>query len=542
MMICDRPFKAFCLTLGAVALMSCGSAATSSGDGTSDSGGSAATTSTDDSVSSAMPADVVLSSPTASSSASSNLAVGKAVRKAAGDATGEDFAAKKEALQALLDGEGECSFTFSFPDTSPPDCYGPDLVYANHPEASIKDSDVTNGDSGFTDTDGDGGLPTGDLGFWNATEGTEACAAAKMNQLIAKAASKVDNMVSLFGVMACAGKKAGLDLPAVGASINLAEALAANATVTGLTVSAATLARLSDDSAGNAVYRSSLEVSIVANVGGQEATQTGELTLTHVVTAADESTYRGKLSFALHNSTFLVGGCSQAQTGSTSAGVISYEKVSATVLRQEFQGAEFCGASADVFDANYDISPADKVTEANLDGWSGDWKTGLFEINPVDGTGSVAYAWQAGSNDGASRVLNVSVAAAADGSASGTAYFGYGPDVVLNTDVGTIDGFYCNWAGPNNRSTRSSLAQRQVLARAAGAADFTASSSNIAYAPTNSCDSSGTDGSGNNFGFGSSSFTSAVMDNDAAMGTAVTNDLIDLADVSFTLPTAPASL
>ena len=67
------------------------------------------------------------------------------------------------------------------PQVESPLCYGPAVDYEMHPDAS--GSDPTSGQ-----------LPTGDLGLWVETEpGTDtACAAAKLNELVAKAAYNVD--------------------------------------------------------------------------------------------------------------------------------------------------------------------------------------------------------------------------------------------------------------------------------------------------------------------------------------------------------------
>src|SRR3989338_2321238 len=81
------------------------------GDGTST---STTTTTTTGETSSTVPGDIVLSSPTATtSSASTSLSAGlvRAATKLAGDPTGNDYVAKKEALQELITGEGDCAFT-----------------------------------------------------------------------------------------------------------------------------------------------------------------------------------------------------------------------------------------------------------------------------------------------------------------------------------------------------------------------------------------------------------------------------------------------
>lgn len=513
----------------------------SSSGGSSSGGGDLTVTDT----SATVPSDIVLSSPTASAS-SQSIAVrtGKAAEDPGSD-NPDDYASKREALQELIAGAGECSFEPDFIGASRPNCYGPSITYNNHPEAQTKDADTVDGDvdNNPSDTDGDDTLPSGDLGIWSALEGTQACSAAQMNFLVDSVAAKVDNVVNLFGAMACAGRKAGLELPAAGETLDLSSAMSTHATISGITVSSASVARLDDDADGNAVFQSTLAISV--SVGGQS--QSGTLILKHVPTSADNSTYEGKLSMAISSSTFdQAGGGNCANTGAqgtTDAGTILYSKTAANAIAYELKFGQFCGGTTDPFDSNNDIDPADRVDPSfpttNPDGWANDWHYGRFNINPENGTGSVAYAWQAGAGDGASRVFNMTTTAASDGSESGTAYFGFGP-AVDDDAVGTINGFYCNWAGPDNRRTLATAAQRQVIARTASGSDFTATSSAIGYAPTNSCTSSGDDGSGNAFTFATDS---GSMDNDTnTPNTAVASELIELSAIEFTLPSRPPDL
>lgn len=532
---------------GLVLAAACGGSGTTTSSSSSSSGGSSSgggdLTVTD--TSATVPSDIVLSSPTASASSQSIAVRTGKVAEGSGTDTAGDYASKREALQELIAGAGECSFVPVFTGANRPNCYGPTINYNNHPEAQTKDADTVDSDGNNpSDADGDDSLPSGDLGLWSALEGTQACSAAQMNYLVSNVAVKVDNVVNLFGAMACAGRKAGLALPAVGETLSMSDAMTTHATISGITVSAASIARLDDDADGNAVFQSTLSIS-VTGPGGQ--TQSGTLILKHVPTSSDNSTYKGKLSMALSSSTFDQAGggncANTGATGTTDAGTILYSKTAANAVAYELKFGQFCGGTTDPFDSNNDIDPADRVDPSfpttNPDGWANDWHYGRFSINPLNGTGSVAYAWQAGAGDGASRVFNMTTEAASDGSESGTAYFGFGP-AVFDDAVGTINGFYCNWAGPDNRRTLAESAQRQVIARAAAASDFTASSSAIGYAPTNSCTSTGNDGSGNSFSFATESGT---MDNDVTTAnTAVTNEMIDLADVVFTLPSRPPDL
>ena len=80
-------------------------------------------------------------------------------------------------------------------------CYGPDLVYVNHP------SDST-----------DGTLPGGDLGIWTAYNDNttqEACAVGQMNLLMDKIGRKVDLAMGITAMMICAAKNDGLTKPTI---------------------------------------------------------------------------------------------------------------------------------------------------------------------------------------------------------------------------------------------------------------------------------------------------------------------------------------
>lgn len=512
----------------AVSLGACGSSSSSATPGTT--GDATDTTS----VSNAVPGDVVLASPTASTSASASISVGKSTHKTlAGDATTESYDDKKAATEALRTGTGECGFTppMDAPPTMP-ECYGPKVAYTGHADGS-----PSNGD-----------LPNGDVGIWDAYEGTEACAAAQMNYLISAVSKRVDTMINMFNNMACVGKKEGILLPAIGATVDIKSALETKSTMTGITVNTATIERLADDADGNPVYKSIASVTI--------GTHTGTATLKHIKTGTDA--YKGKLSMTISNATAMSPmNCTGAAAGSVHAAVISYAKTSATSVVYEMNFAEFCGADATPLDSNNNIARTDAFNPTtNLTGWGSDWNYALFNLNPSNGTGTVAYAWQAGFGDERTRVLDATVTAAADGSASGTAYYGFGPDVNGTATLGTIEGFICNWAGPDgatqsNPRTSSALitagkewpiAQKQTLTRAAGGTEYTPASSSIKYAPEKSCDKFGATPDFHFQAVRDGTFLN--LDNDITDSTLVTNDLIDIGEITtnFTLPTPPTDV
>lgn len=508
----------WCLLSG-MALAGCGAAGTSSGNPST-------------TTASAVPSDLVLSSPTASTAVAASRS--KGLRKATGDPTTSDYLSKQAALQALINAAGDCAFTLQLPTVTPPACYGPALTFSSHPEATTPDSNTT--DNGADDDDGT--LPTGDLGLWNTNEGSEACAAAQMNYVVDAVARRVDNFIKLFGVAICAQKKAGLSLPAVGETLNLATAMQTHAQVIGLTVTTLALGRQANTTGGHAVYH----MTFTGTLGfAGNITKESQITLTHIPTAEDNSTYRGQLS--IRQSNLAEGGMNCASvgaTGSVDATTILYEKTAADNLIYLLNDAEFCGATTNPFDSQMNIAPSDKASLTNPEGWANNWDYGLFRFNPSAGTGVVAYAWQAGMNDQQARVLNVTTSAQTDGRITGTAYFGFGPEVAATSGLGTIDRFICNWAGPGGAITSQNYTgvakvQRQGLVRATGGAAFTSVESDLAitYAPTTTCNT--------NSGFVYQS-SDGSMTNDNASGTAVTNGLLDVSQLSFTMPTRPSDL
>lgn len=521
-------------------LTACGSS-----DGTSTTAAASST-----SVTRAVPTDVAIASPTASTSGSSSVSAGKSVGKAlAGDATNNSYKAKQDSAEALQAGTGDCGFTPSLTLPTPPACYGPQINYTNQPDGSPTT----------------GSLPVKDTGFWNLTEGTEACAAAQMNFLINSVATRVDMMMNMFNNMVCVGKKAGLALPtAAGGSTNFKTALGEKSTHSGITINTATIERLADDSDGNAVYKSTVSVTM--------GTHTGTAILKHIITgtdAAGNNNYKGKLSMTMSNETAMdTSNCTGAAAGSVNAGVVKYVKSSATSLIQEVNYAEFCGADASPLDSSNNIVRTNTFNSStNKTGWGSNWNHGLFSLDPTTGMGTVAYSWQAGYGDGRTRVLNATVTQAADTSASGTAYYGFGPDVNGTGTLGSIEGFICNWAGPNgavfgvtNRLNRTNAlmtvstparevnnAQKQILARAVGGTVFTttAANSKITYAPANSCNKATPLNAAFTF-IAVNPVTSAALShtNDISTAAAVTHNLALVSEISsnFTLPTAPADV
>lgn len=463
-----------------------------------------------------IPTDVVISSPTAELSevAASIIAKNVDITKADTEFTvASDYITKKLSFLSLASGENDCVFEWTESDLTEPSCYGPAINYQDHPDS--------------VDGQEDGGMPQHDLGLWNEDEGSMACAAAQTNYLVNVVASKLDNMMFLQGAIACAGNKAILELPEVGASKDLLTEMSDYMDVTGVNITSATLERLAD-SETYPVYQTT--------VNSSTDTSTSEYNLKHIKTSEDNSTYKGKLSYKI---SYPDGDCESEMVDDTSltvAGTVLYEKKSEELVILEMNYANFCGSSTDPFDENNDIDPADRVSDTNQDGWAHDWNYALFNLNPSNGEGSVIYSWQAGMESW-TRVFNISTDVADDGSAIGDAYYGWGPDSA-DEERGTIYGMICNWVGPGgflgsqDYNDVQEIAQWQGLTRAVDETVFGASDSKIKYAPTVSCSCEE--------GFMYSS--SEDMTNDNPNGEAVINELLDLDAAVFAEPLRPADL
>lgn len=505
------------------------------------------------------PSDLALASPTASSSASASLNALKKVEASELEADA-DYLTKKAAIEDLLSGEAttveDCAFTLNLlTNTNNASCYGPTITYTNHPNATTKDSNTTDADAANSpnDTDGDGSLPGGDTGIWRSTvDGTtEACAAGQANAKISGIATQVDSAMLAMASMICIADVSGLALPAEGASLDLTTQVASGFSTNdvGLTVTSATLARDDDDADGNAVYLANLVGTGTTAAG---SAQTVAVRLKHIPTTADNSTYKGKLSFTVSTDDGTKpGNCSQmgvTVTGQTDAVSIGYEKTSTSSLTYELNSGNFCGKEADpyVSTTNFTVDSSKRLqAPTTVTGWGNNYNYALFNYNPSDGTGDFQFAWQAGAGDGNTRVMNVSVETSG-GVTTGTAFFGFGP-AVFETDAGTIDRMICNWAGPNgavpaNQHTGVAFAQKQVMTLDATSGLFIPSSSNITYAPTmtygtvSACNSDGTDGSGNTFTF--------TDDKGNAVSTSVTNNLVAVSTIatSVSAPTPPTDV
>lgn len=501
-------------------LYKCNETTTTDGDDT-DSDDSSAITSA---LIAAFPTDLIIASPAEAIPS----AIPAYLKNAAAADFADSFEAKKETLTEIFAGDevSECTFTFSpLAGSQNATCYGPSLYYLSHPDSIAE---------GIINTDGN--LPGGDLGIWDETEGgTEACAAAQLNMKVNNIAGLVDSIIFTMASLKCVAEANSLELPAAGSSLDLTDEVttAYSTNSIGLTVSAVAIARESNDADGNEVYVSTI-AGTFASPASASVTETMSCRLKHIPTNDDNTFYKGKISCTMSESTSSASGnCAQfATAGQTQAFSIAYEKSSATSLSYELNSGNFCGANADpyVSSTNYTVDRTKVASATDTDGWGNNFNFARFTVNPSTGAGDFHFGWQAGMGDGWTRSMNGSVTSSGT-TTTGTLYFGFGPDIAGTADPATLNGMFCNWAVAGS-ATHDTIAatkvSRQVITQNSSGI-FEVTSSNITYAPTNSCDSAGTP-----FCYGKTA-SPTFCD-------AVTNNLVDVSSATFATPTAPTDV
>jgi hypothetical protein len=489
------------------------------------------------------PSGLAISSPTASTGSSSFSAlIKKSLQPKNLSIDPEaDFATKAEALADLAAAEGG-SCTFSLPNfNSPgdPTCYGPQLWYINHLDWTGSGNLGTEGDNNAAN------LPGGDLGIWSASEaGGEACASAKVNTSISNIASKTDAALSVIAAVSCIANTNSLALN-VGDIEDLTTELDTALTDTDYSVSSATIERLDDTSSGNEINK--ISITILKN--GNAFLQ---LELKHSPDSSDASLYEGILS-VLQNKTI------EAQDHGFS---LIYKQTSSN-LDYQLRYADFDATPSFSSMFNNGIL---KINQADPDGggpqnaWDNFSQTSLSRNLSTEKT-LFNYSWQAGVQDSHTRVFQLTTEKSGSVS-TGIAFFGFGDNFDQSsgdTTDGQLKKFICNWAGPGQNHTTFGLdeyAQKQTI-QTNSSGVFEEVSSNISYAPVNSCNMTA---SQNNTDVGNANtnkefwYWTGTQNNppggasawDAAdyAQPAVNNDLVDISDPSSgystsDIPTAP---
>lgn len=341
------------------------------------------------------------------------------------------------------------------------ECYGPTVDYESHPDATVSPAD--------------GELPSGDVGMWAETDAVtgQACAASELNARMAGLQDR--SIASLMGLasLVCTANVNGIAMPdATTPSVDLTTLMSATDT----TFNSATISY--DSSTGAYSYHLDFQYA-------PSASYDIVVDMQHIPSTTTPGVYDGQISY-LVNDTFLGGNCPTNDI--TYNGSLQYSRNSATDIQVQVRQGQFCEHDSDGRDSNNLVDPGNKYNAStNPTGWGNNFSIFTANYDPTTLDGNYSYAWQAGPNDDNARVFNLKANAS---SSTAVAYFGYGDDI--ETTNGSIEGFICNWAGPEADHTIVEKAQYQAVEVDATAGTIAATASQITYAPTNSCDYDGT--------------------------------------------------
>lgn len=391
------------------------------------------------------------------------------------------------------------------------DCFGPQVSYQGHPQATTADMQ-------------DGTLPGGDLGIWLAeNQFGQACVVAQTNSLMRGVQARSRMALMTLASLVSVANSEGQDLPEDGETLDLTVAMD-NQGIMDVSFNDATISNTS----GVWLYTVDLDYT----VAGQDYSIW--LQMTHEPTT-DFDVYQGNLQYLVEGDEtvsgiqFPGGNCQQNER--TLAGSLSYIR-NGDDMSLQARAATLCGHSvAGSFDADGLVDPSNKYdVTVNSDGWSENFSIFGAEFDVATIEGDYAYAWQAGVGDSNSRILLVGING--PDLANGEGHFGYG-EQMENTN-GWIEGFICNWAAPGADHTLLTATQRQAFEFDEANHVYTGTDhrANIEYAPTSSCDY---DGLGTFvFDIDASGTLGDVSEEDAALS--FTNDLWNPTDSSHTVP------
>lgn len=375
-------------------------------------------------------------------------------------------------------------------------CFGPTVLYANH-------DDYVSGPGQS------GNLPSGDLGLWLAdntdSNGTQPCATAKLNDQLGGTKKQVRQaMLLMAGIRRLIANNGTLSMPAANATTDVHSELASalSTAAPGVTVDAATV---SLNNIGT-VYTYRLTLS----TGSGATAKKGEIVIQHTP-GASASQFSGVLQItAAQLGTDGAFGCNDEIDGGTSrykvamVSTIRYDK-NGTALDVGARSANYCGAPAPsstsyiddiaTLDGNGMLDLSVKLSggsnRSGIKGWRGNASRFGATMDTSTQAGDFTYLWQAGNMDDHSRAFAVH---SAYNSSTETrtldAYYAYAQ--AIDVTNGDLQGMICNWAGPGNSHTPQNLYQYQQATLTSSASIWSRTGSQITYAPTVSCSSSGT--------------------------------------------------
>jgi hypothetical protein len=368
-------------------------------------------------------------------------------------------------------------------------CYGSTVLYQGHPDFAGAAPPAP----GINGT-----LPSGDVGIWTAVDTATdwVCAAAQLDARMDGVALRSNTSLMTLASLINVANTAGKSLPAVGATVDLRTEMnvAFSPDVT------FTTATISQPVAGSYSY------SVAFSFTHGTATRTAEIRLSHAP-GASKNEYSGLLTYAVTRGGSDLQNCNGKALGTVDVGTLKYTRTSRTAMTLVQREGNYCGVGTATplatsyasFSSDGQLDPAGKWVGTK--GWANNFNRFGAVYDPTTLKGNYTFGWQAGYEDSNSRVFNIGLNYNATTEArDGEAYFGYGDDIASSSSTaGTIKGFICNWAGPSASHTLKDYAQRQNISFNDTSGKWrptseATSSSNITYAPTNSCEvaSSGT--------------------------------------------------
>jgi hypothetical protein len=376
-------------------------------------------------------------------------------------------------------------------------CYGPSLAYATHENALFGSASGT--------------LPGGDLGLWLEYEnGTEPCVTAQLSRRVRGIKNQsMQGLLMMAAMRRTVAASSALAMPAASVTTDLTvefeTLLHGYVAFAAFDVSAATISL--DTTGAIYTYRLALD-----NGATGTARKVGEIIMTHTP-GSSSSAFSGVLKIAAFSlSSDAAMGCNDVKDSATgmfqvaNVGTLRYTR-SGTALSFSSRSGNYCGHPSSTASSAYgaevaSYTPAGELdptvaltssTRGSIKGWIGSFSrfAGDFELESVEG--DFLYGWQAGTQDGRSRMLalNATYNSVTD-VRTVQGFFGFGADI--GTSDGSMLGMICNWAGPGNNHNPVAKFQSQVAALSPTADRFTIASggSKITYAPTNSCNSTTT--------------------------------------------------
>ncbi|HET9237961.1 MAG TPA: hypothetical protein VFO10_11950 [Oligoflexus sp.] len=469
--------------------VTCTLAACGKSESSSDDAATTTTTTTTATGTLALVPSIVLASPTGSTS-TTTLALADAAEdkldvedpKVAVAALDQAFANAKD-IKGCLVGLGR----IARPDRNT-NCYGPSVLYRNHPDATSGDPSPAH-------------LPSGDLGVFDASEANgEACVAAKMNEMTGKIRKTVQESIETGKRALCFATVLGKDLPTEeGETLDLTAdvktALDAIATDLGkkgkLSFSAIKITLVEVAETGN-VFQTDVQAEVPR----------GSL-WTRVVTKKYSDTHtKGYVWGVFTKSATATNLQGPAQRNDPEVFSVIYDKEGDVIKFEGTKSAAESNADKTALETDKaSLFESDKRVRVATTGTPG-YAHVMANINSASGAGEMVFMWTAGGAQEEQRTLHAKVTASGD-TRSGWGYFGFGPklgDFRTAVKAGTvsatqqsIERMICNWAGPNNNHTGINYAQKQLISFSTD--KFTATANYVGFAARNNCGQGVTGGS-----------------------------------------------